>query len=200
MSEVAHQHLLQIGKEHCQLLNKIVSNNGVIEIKVDRSVDTFECFAQTVVEQQLSYKAAKSIWNKIKSTSKEMKLDLIDYFDEENTLLLRKNGLSQNKIKSILGAKKAINDGLISLEILESLPYDDYRKLIKSLWGFGDWSAEMISIFYLGRTNVWSDGDLILRKGIDEICSESKITPDELLKLIDPYQSYLALHIWRNKD
>ncbi|GIT37785.1 MAG: hypothetical protein Ct9H300mP6_16530 [Gammaproteobacteria bacterium] len=66
--------------------------------------------------------------------------------------------------------------------------------------GIWDWSAEMIAIFYLGRTNVWSEKDLILNKGINEICSESNITPDQLLKLIDPYQSYLALHIWRNKD
>ncbi len=76
----------------------------------------------------------------------------------------------------------------------------EYRQCITNLWGFGDWSAEMIAIFYLGRTNIWSEKDLILNKGINEICSESNITPDELLKLIDPYQSYLALHIWRNKD
>ena len=200
MSLAAHQHLLQIGEEHCPLLNKIVSNNGVIEIKVDRSIDTFECLAQTVVEQQLSYKAAKSIWNKIKSTSKEMELDLIDYFDEENALLLRKNGLSQNKIKSIMGAKEAVNNGLITLDKIKSLEFEEYKKLIKSLWGFGDWSAEMIAIFYLGRTNVWSDGDLMLKKGINEICENSDITPQELIEMVDPYQSYLALHIWRHKD
>ena len=200
MSLAAHQHLLQIGEEHCPLLNKIVSNNGVIEIKVDRSIDTFECLAQTVVEQQLSYKAAKSIWNKIKSTSKEMELDLIDYFDEENGLLLRKNGLSQNKIKSIMGAKEAVNNGLITLDKIKSLEFEEYKKLIKSLWGFGDWSAEMIAIFYLGRTNVWSDGDLMLNKGIEEICENSSITPHELVELVDPFQSYLALHIWRHKD
>ena len=200
MSLAAHQHLLQIGEEHCPLLNKIVSNNGVIEIKVDRSIDTFECLAQTVVEQQLSYKAAKSIWNKIKSTSKEMELDLIDYFDEENGLLLRKNGLSQNKIKSIMGAKEAVNNGLITLDKIKSLEFEEYKKLIKSLWGFGDWSAEMIAIFYLGRTDVWSDGDLMLKKGINEICENSDITPQELIEMVDPYQSYLALHIWRHKD
>ena len=200
MSHAAHQHLLQIGEEHCPLLNKIVSNNGVIEIKVDRSIDTFECLAQTVVEQQLSYKAAKSIWNKIKSTSKEMELELIDYFDEENALLLRQNGLSQNKIKSIMGAKEAVNNGLITLDKIKSLEFEEYKKLIKSLWGFGDWSAEMIAIFYLGRTNVWSDGDLMLKKGINEICENSDITPQELIEMVDPYQSYLALHIWRHKD
>jgi len=99
-----------------------------------------------------------------------------------------------------MGAKKAVNDGLISLEKLEQLSYDDYKKLIKSLWGFGDWSAEMIAIFYLGRTNVWSDGDLMLSKGINEICLYTETSPQELVDLVDPFQSYLALHIWRHKD
>jgi len=200
MNKKAHKHLLNIGNNYCPALSQIVSSNGIIEINVNKTIDVFECLAQTVVEQQVSYKAAKSIWKKVKASAERKGCDLIDYFDEKNKSSLRDDGLSQNKIKSIMGAKKAVNDGLISLEKLEQLSYDDYKKLIKSLWGFGDWSAEMIAIFYLGRTNVWSEKDLILNKGINEICSESNITPDQLLKLIDPYQSYLALHIWRNKD
>ena len=77
---------------------------------------------------------------------------------------------------------------------------ETYKKTITSLWGFGDWSAEMIAIFYLGKTNIWSEKDLILNKGINQICDQCKLTPDELLKIVDPYQSYLALHIWRHKD
>ena len=40
----------------------------------------------------------------------------------------------------------------------------------------------------------------MLKKGIDEICEDSEITPQELVDLVDPFQSYLALHIWRSKD
>ena len=99
-----------------------------------------------------------------------------------------------------MGAKEAIDNGSISMNIIQELPYKEYKDLVKSLWGFGDWSAEMIAIFYLGRTNVWSDGDLMLKKGIEEICENSNITPHELVELVDPFQSYLALHIWRHKD
>ena len=200
MNKKAHNHLLKVGNDHCPALSQIVSNNGIIEINVDKTIDVFECLAQTVVEQQVSYKAAKSIWKKVKASADRKGYDLIDYFDEKNKYSLRGDGLSQNKIKSIMGAKKAINDGLISLEKLEQLSYDDYKKLIKSLWGFGDWSAEMIAIFYLGRTNVWSDGDLMLSKGINEICLDTETSPQELIDMVDPFQSYLALHIWRHKD
>ena len=200
MNKKAHNHLLKVGNDYCPALSQIVSNNGIIEINVDKTIDVFECLAQTVVEQQVSYKAAKSIWKKVKASGASKGFDLIDYFDEKNKSSLRNDGLSQNKIKSIMGAKKAINDGLISLEKLEQLSYDDYKKLIKSLWGFGDWSAEMIAIFYLGRTNVWSDGDLMLSKGINEICLDTETSPQQLIDMVDPFQSYLALHIWRHKD
>ena len=200
MNKKAHNHLLKVGNDYCPALSQIVSNNGIIEINADKTIDVFECLAQTVVEQQVSYKAAKSIWKKVKASAASKGFDLIDYFDEKNKSSLRNDGLSQNKIKSIMGAKKAINDGLISLEKLEQLSYDDYKKLIKSLWGFGDWSAEMIAIFYLGRTNVWSDGDLMLNKGINEICLDTETSPQQLIDMVDPFQSYLALHIWRHKD
>ena len=200
MNKKAHNHLLKVGNDYCPALSQIVSNNGIIEINVDKTIDVFECLAQTVVEQQVSYKAAKSIWKKVKASAASKGFDLIDYFDEKNKSSLRNDGLSQNKIKSIMGAKKAINDGLISLEKLEQLSYDDYKKLIKSLWGFGDWSAEMIAIFYLGRTNVWSEGDLMLSKGINEICLDTETSPEQLIDMVDPFQSYLALHIWRHKD
>ncbi|MDB3991100.1 hypothetical protein N9425_04570 [Gammaproteobacteria bacterium] len=200
MNKKAHNHLLKVGNDYCPALSQIVSNNGIIEINVDKTIDVFECLAQTVVEQQVSYKAAKSIWKKVKASAASKGFDLIDYFDEKNKSSLRNDGLSRNKIKSIMGAKKAINDGLISLEKLEQLSYDDYKKLIKSLWGFGDWSAEMIAIFYLGRTNVWSVGDLMLSKGINEICIDTETSPQQLIDMVDPFQSYLALHIWRHKD
>jgi len=200
MSIKAHNHLIRIGNEHCSLLSKIVSQNGVISIDVPKNLDVFDCFAQTVVEQQLSYKAAKSIWRKVTASAEDLNLELIDYFDEKNFNSIRDNGLSQNKIRSIMGAKEAIRNGSISMGIIQELPYEEYKDLVKSLWGFGDWSAEMIAIFYLGKTNVWSDGDLMLRKGIEEICENSSVTPHDLVELVDPFQSYLALHIWRHKD
>ncbi len=200
MSKKAHNKLIKIGDLYASELSRIVRINGIISIDVPKNLDVFDCFAQTVVEQQLSYKAAKSIWRKVNLSAETMNLKLIDYFNEKNFKLIRENGLSKNKIRSIMGAKKAIINGSISMRIIQDLPYEEYKDLVKSLWGFGDWSAEMIAIFYLGRTDVWSEGDLMLRKGIEEICENSSITPHELVELVDPFQSYLALHIWRHKD
>jgi len=200
MSLNIHNQLLAIAKKHCKPLEKIILENGVIEIQVPKDLDIFDCLAQTVVEQQLSYKAARSIWKKINDSAKELDLKLIDYLCEKNTTLIRNNGLSNNKIKAIFGARTAVKSGDITLSKISEMDDETYKKTITSLWGFGDWSAEMVAIFYLGKTNIWSEKDLILSKGINQICDQCELTADELLKIVDPYQSYLALHIWRHKD
>jgi len=200
MSEKIHQHLLDVGRKYCNPLESIVKQNGVMHIDVPKDLDIFDCLAQTVVEQQLSYKAAKSIWNKIKNNAAENNISLIEYFKKKNTASIRNNGLSNNKLKAIMGAKQAIESGDITLQKLSIMTYPEFKKTITNLWGFGDWSAEMIAIFYLGKTNIWSQKDLILKRGIDQLCDDSNLTPNKLLQLVDPYQSYLALHIWRYKD
>ena len=183
MSLNIHNQLLAIAKKHCKPLEKIILENGVIEIQVPKDLDIFDCLAQTVVEQQLSYKAARSIWKKINDSAKELDLKLIDYLCEKNTTLIRNDGLSNNKIKAIFGARTAVKSGDITLSKISEMDDETYKKTITSLWGFGDWSAEMIAIFYLGKTNIWSEKDLILNKGINQICDQCKLTPDELLKI-----------------
>ena len=200
MSVDIHNRLLDLANKHCRPLETIILDNGVINIQVPNNLDVFDCLAQTVVEQQLSYKAATSIWKKINNSAKELDMKLMDYLSEENTISMRNDGLSNNKIKAILGARVAVKSGDITLSKISEMDDETYKKTITSLWGFGDWSAEMIAIFYLGKTNIWSEKDLILNKGINQICDQCELTPDELLKIVDPYQSYLALHIWRHKD
>ena len=70
MTHKIHNQLLAIAKKCCEPLEKIILENGVIEIQVPKDLDIFDCLAQTVVEQQLSYKAARSIWKKINDSAK----------------------------------------------------------------------------------------------------------------------------------
>ncbi|SVC18708.1 uncharacterized protein METZ01_LOCUS271562, partial [marine metagenome] len=151
MTHKIHNHLLKISTKYCKPLESIIIANGVINIEIPSNLELFDCLAQTVVEQQLSYKAAKSIWNQIKISSEQRKIKLIDYFDNQYIADIRKNGLSKNKIKAILGAKQAVQNGEITLEGLSEMEDIEFKRTIINLWGFGDWSAEMIAIFYLGR-------------------------------------------------
>ena len=200
MGREIHSHLIEVSKKHCKPLQKLLQKNGVIEINVPKNFPLFDCLTQTVIEQQLAYAAAKTIWQRINKAASSADQTLFQFCNQKNRANLKKIGLSGNKIKAILGARSAIKNGDLNADDLSVMNYEKLHKTITSLWGFGNWSVDMIAIFYYGMTNIWSDQDLILNRGIKSLCEKTDLSPEDLLQLVNPYQSYLALHIWRYKD
>jgi len=200
MGREIHSHLIEVSKKHCKPLQKLLQKNGVIEINVPKNFPLFDCLTQTVIEQQLAYAAAKTIWQRLNKAASSADQTLFQFCNQKNRATLKKIGLSGNKIKAILGARSAIKNGDLNADDLLVMNYEKLHKTITSLWGFGNWSVDMIAIFYYGMTNIWSDQDLILNRGIKSLCEKTDLSPEDLLQLVNPYQSYLALHIWRYKD
>lgn len=200
MGREIHSHLIEVSKKHCKPLQKLLQKNGVIEINVPKNFPLFDCLTQTVIEQQLAYAAAKTIWQRLNKAASSADQTLFQFCNQKNRANLKKIGLSGNKIKAILGARSAIKNGDLNADDLSVMNYEKLHKTITSLWGFGNWSVDMIAIFYYGMTNIWSDQDLILNRGIKSLCEKTDLSPEDLLQLVNPYQSYLALHIWRYKD
>ena len=200
MGREIHSHLIEVSKKHCKPLQKLLQKNGVIEINVPKNFPLFDCLTQTVIEQQLAYAAAKTIWQRLNKAAASADQTLFQFCNQKNRATLKKIGLSGNKIKAILGARSAIKNGDLNADDLLVMNYEKLHKTITSLWGFGNWSVDMIAIFYYGMTNIWSDQDLILNRGIKSLCEKTDLSPEDLLQLVNPYQSYLALHIWRYKD
>ena len=200
MGREIHSHLIEVSKKHCKPLQKLLQKNGVIEINVPKNFPLFDCLTQTVIEQQLAYAAAKTIWQRLNKAASSADQTLFQFYNQNNRATLKKIGLSGNKIKAILGARSAIKNGDLNADDLSVMNYEKLHKTITSLWGFGNWSVDMIAIFYYGMTNIWSDQDLILNRGIKSLCEKTDLSPEDLLQLVNPYQSYLALHIWRYKD
>jgi len=200
MGREIHSHLIEVSKKHCKPLQKLLQKNGVIEINVPKNFPLFDCLTQTVIEQQLAYAAAKTIWQRINKAASSADQTLFQFCNQKNRANLKKIGLSGNKIKAILGARSAIKNGDLNADDLSVMNYEKLHKTITSLWGFGNWSVDMIAIFYYGMTNIWSDQDLVLNRGIESLCEKTDLSPEDLLQLVNPYQSYLALHIWRYKD
>ena len=200
MGREIHSHLIEVSKKHCKPLQKLLQKNGVIEINIPKNFPLFDCLTQTVIEQQLAYAAAKTIWQRLNKAAASADQTLFQFCNQKNRANLKKIGLSGNKIKAILGARSAIKNGDLNADDLSVMNYEKLHKTITSLWGFGNWSVDMIAIFYYGMTNIWSDQDLILNRGIKSLCEKTDLSPEDLLQLVNPYQSYLALHIWRYKD
>ena len=121
-------------------------------------------------------------------------LSLIDFVDAKNNHRLASCGLSRNKVKALFALKAAFSQGVLCEGEVSSPTYADISQRITSIWGLGQWSADMAAIFY------WSEGDMSLQRGISALTG---VTPKQGMSVVSsfsPYKSFLALHIWKGVD
>jgi len=158
-----------------------------------------ETLLRTIVGQQVSVHAARSMWNKLVARlGQPVDLQkLIDSSDEE----LREAGLSRQKA----GYARSLAGLVLSGELdLAHLPEDDEEaiaQLIK-IKGIGRWSAEIYLLFAEGRGDVWPAGDLAVQieigklLGLDERPSEKQLR--ELAEAWRPHRGAAAVLAWHS--
>jgi DNA-3-methyladenine glycosylase II len=112
---------------------------------------------------------------------------------------LRQQGLSYSKANYILGLADAFGTGVIDPHALEAMEPAEVSTTLTALKGIGPWTAEMFLIFGMGHPDIWSPGDLGLRKAV-EAHFGSKQGSSEVAKRWAPYRSYAALYLWEYFD
>lgn len=161
----------------------------------------FQSLAESVVSQQLSVKAADTIWNRLAvacagNVTPEAILKL-------RVPSLRKCGLSAAKVKTLKELSAAIKKGLI-LTSLRTMPEDEAVATLTAIWGIGVWTAEMFLIFALGRPDVFSVGDLGLVRSMETLYGLPKGSKKEVYEQIaakwSPHRSIACLILWRSRD
>ena len=176
-------------------LNELIKKNGVqIQKKTDLDLLSFVC--KTIVSQQISNKAAMSIWNNILELSQKKTLNLSE--------LLKRNelyniGVSKQKLGYMKEFNLVVSKGKLVEEELLTLDSQTLKKKLLSLKGIGEWTVNMIEIFYLMDFNIWPKKDFIIQKMIRVVNNETE-TPIKYSKVFSPYLSILALHFWKACD
>lgn len=199
MSERAHQALLMRSRGRFDRVHSLIRENGPLSLTT-RNVALFEYMAKTVAGQQLSAAAAGTIWSRVQTTVSNRGRPLAELCCDSGTEALRSCGLSGNKVKALAHLRQAFADGSITEAQIRAADYDEVVETVSSIWGFGDWSADMIAIFYCGLPDVWSEGDSSLQKGIALLCNGAQVNAGELAAEFSPFRSYLALHVWKGID
>jgi DNA-3-methyladenine glycosylase II len=187
-----------------KVLRRLMEEGGPIDPRTDRRgsrTDAYEALARAIVGQQLSTKAAESIWGR-----------LIELFDgpipEPKALLrkrpatLRKAGLSNAKVEFLRDLARRVEDGRIDLKRLGTLSDEDITAELLEVKGIGRWTAEMFLIFHLGRPDVVSTGDLGIRRAVQIAYGMKDLPgPEELEKLAEPWRPHrtlACLYLWRS--
>jgi DNA-3-methyladenine glycosylase II len=154
----------------------------------------FQTLARAIVGQQISVKAADSIWKKLCKAVVQVTPERIAYAPYE---LLRGCGLSNAKV---LYMHSLANHFLENRKQIRKWPLMADEAVIKELTsvkGVGRWTAEMFLIFGLGRPDVFPIDDLGLIKGIYRHYNNGeKMKKDEVLTVGDDWRPYRSLGTW----
>ena len=155
---------------------------------------------RTIVGQQVSVAAARSIWSKLEAVVGDAgdPKKLIEATDEA----LRSAGLSRQKIAYARSLAELVASGELDLH---NLPEDDEEAIAKlvQVKGIGRWSAEIYLLFAEGRTDVWPAGDLAVQieigriMGLEERPSEKKVR--ELAERWRPHRGAAAIFAWHHR-
>jgi DNA-3-methyladenine glycosylase II len=167
----------------------------------ERPADAYGALLRAIVGQQLSTKAARTIYGRV--------LELFDggtpspeRLLEANEADLRGAGLSGRKVEYIRDLASHVIEGELELDRLEQLTDEEVIEEIVAVRGLGVWTAEMFLLFHLERPDVLSGGDLGIRKAVQvEYGLEEMPTPTRVLEIGEawrPHRSLASLYLWES--
>jgi len=199
--EHAHQHIAATDPRIAALIARSLRYN----IKPAPLIRPFDALAESIAYQQLSGKAAATIFGRVRALYPRGK-----YLDPEKILAtpdesFRAAGLSRSKIAAVKDlAAKTIDGTVPSARAIARMSDEEIILRLTEVRGIGRWTVEMLLLFDLGRPDVWPVDDYGVRKGFAKIFGRRKLpTPKQLMKFGEkwrPYRSVAAWYFWRALD
>ncbi|MBI1863118.1 DNA-3-methyladenine glycosylase 2 family protein [Candidatus Microgenomates bacterium] len=197
MSSRYHDHF----KERDAILYEHIRRFELPALEVPTNL--FERLCRSIIGQQLSVKAAATIFSRLVTKSADASLApdfILDLSAEE----LRACGISYAKIKSLKDLAQKVKSGVLDLEKLKTLEEEEVINALCTVHGIGRWTAEMFLLFSLGREDVFSHGDLGLKRAIQMIYGFKKPPTqkqvEKIIKRWSPYKSFASRVLWRSLD
>ncbi len=179
-----------------------IDSVGPCRLKLDHAETTFAALAQSITYQQLTGKAAATIFARVGAACQP--------FTPEQMLrtsdaALRVAGLSGSKLLALKDLARRSLDGTVPhLDALHTLTDDAIVERLTAVRGIGRWTVEMLLIFRLGRPDVLPVDDYGVRKGFAKVYRKRELpTPKELAARGErwrPYRSVASWYLWRVLD
>src|SRR6266516_3842634 len=199
--EQAHQHLAATHPRMAALIERSTR----YKVKPALSIRPFDALAESIAYQQLSGKAAATIFGRVRALYPKRK-----WLDPEQLLatpdeILRAAGLSRAKTAALKDlAAKTIDGTVPTGRALIRMNDDEIITRLTAVRGIGRWTVEMLLLFDLGRPDVWPVDDYGVRKGFAKTFGRRKLPkPKQLMKFGEkwrPHRSVAAWYFWRALD
>ena len=182
----------------------LIREKGPFSLRVKRETDLFTSLASAIAYQQLSGKAAATIYARFESlfeNNRPVAAEAVNLSVET----LRSAGLSNNKALAILDlAEHTCSGSLPDVRKMASLDDEAIIKNLCRVRGIGPWTVQMHLIFSLGRPDVMPATDLGIQKGVQQTYKLAELPkPDEVMEVtrhLAPYRSVASWYFWRCVD
>ena len=188
------------------VMARLIDEHGAVvrrDLRRERPHDAYGALLRSIVGQQLSTKAARTIYGRM--------LELFGGHAPTPKQLLaadpdaiRAAGLSRPKIAYLRDLAQHVEDGELELERLHDLPDEDVIEQLTAVKGIGDWSAHMFLMFHLGRPDILPVGDLGIRNAVKAQYRLRKLPDPKRLERIArpwrPYRTLACLYLWSSLD
>lgn len=158
--------------------------------------DLFRSLISNIVGQQISMKAADTVWKRFLDHFKEI-TPLRLY--EADLAEIQSLGISMRKATYIQKTAEKVHKKIVDLEALWTMEDQEVADTLVTLNGIGPWTAEMIMIFSMGRKDIMSYGDLAIRRGLMLLYGHEEITKELFRKYqerFSPYGTLASLYLW----
>lgn len=165
-------------------------------IKREIIPEPFTALIASIVDQQISSKAAKTVWNRLVNLLGDINPESIN---RASISEIQGCGMTTRKAGYIKGIAEAAVSGEINFNEFSNLTDAEIIKKLSALNGVGVWTAEMLLIFSLCRPNVVSYGDLAIRRGMMNLYGLKELPRekfDKYKKRYSPYGSVASLYLW----
>jgi DNA-3-methyladenine glycosylase II len=163
--------------------------------------DAFQTLARSIIGQQISVKAAQSVWERFAAAVGEMQPKRVLKLSEGQ---LRACGLSGQKVKYLRDLSERFTGGAIDVARWHDMDDETLVADLTQVKGIGRWTAEMFLMFYLTRPDVFPLGDLGLQRAMSLHYNKGRPLPDRRIaalgKLWSPWRSVATWYLWRSLD
>jgi DNA-3-methyladenine glycosylase II len=192
----AHQHLLIAARRVSPTLEDVLAAAGPLWFPRRRTTDLALHLCRAVVGQQLSGAAARTIWGRLQGTLGGGR-DLPDRCRPDATPRMRASGVSAAKARALIEIREARVSGLLD-DALAVGERDARDALLRQIRGVGQWTCDMVSIFFCKDPDVWPLGDTSVQRAFRIFVGEQ--VGDDRHERFAPWRSILTLHLYRYLD
>ncbi len=176
-------------------LAPLISQHGPPTFQPERN--TFRALSQSIIYQQLSGKAAASIWDRFLDLFPKRRFPTPAYFLTVPLSRLRSAGLSTQKATYLLDLATKFCDGTLRPRKFSSMTDEEIAEHLIQVKGIGRWTVDMFLIFALNRLDVLPLGDLGIRNGFKKLYNLRKEpTPAKMIALAEPWRPYRTVAAW----